>query len=92
MEETNTTPTAPQGKGMAVAGFVISLVALIFYFIIAVAVAAQAIMGGGFGLGVLKIEHFTFSGKQRHFFYTRKTISYLCRSIKILIVDVKIVK
>ena len=52
MEETNTTPTAPQGKGMAVAGFVISLVALIFYFIIAVAVAAQAIMGGGYGLGI----------------------------------------
>ncbi len=53
MEQTTTTqPTAPQGKGMAVAGFVLSLVGLIFYFVIAVAVAAQAILGGGYGLGI----------------------------------------
>jgi hypothetical protein len=53
MEQTTTTqPTVPQGKGMAVAGFVLSLVGLIFYFVIAVAVAAQAILGGGYGLGI----------------------------------------
>ncbi len=47
-----TTQAKPEGKGLAVAGFVISLVALIFYFIIALAVAAQAVMGGGYGLGI----------------------------------------
>lgn len=53
MEENNTTtPVAPQGKGMAVAGFVIALVGLVFYFLIAVAVGAQAMFGGGYGLGI----------------------------------------
>lgn len=50
MEQTNT--TAPQGKGMAVAGFVISLVALVFYFIVAGVVTVQAALGGGYGLGI----------------------------------------
>lgn len=51
MEQTTTTQ-APQGKGMAVAGFVISLVALLFYFIIAGVVTVQAALGGGYGLGI----------------------------------------
>jgi hypothetical protein len=37
---------------MAVAGFVIALVGLVFYFLIAVAVGAQAMFGGGYGLGI----------------------------------------
>ena len=58
MEQTTTTttttiqPGTPQGKGMAVAGFVISLVALVFYFVIAGIVALQALAGGGYGLGI----------------------------------------
>jgi len=53
MEENNqTTPTAPQGKGMAIAGFVISLVGLVFYFIIAGIVGLAAVLGGGYGLGI----------------------------------------
>lgn len=48
----NQTTTQPQGKGMAVAGFVISLIALIGYFIVAITVAAQALLGGGYGLGI----------------------------------------
>lgn len=61
MEQTTTTtttqiqPVAPQGKGMATAGFVISLIALVFYFVIAIAVAAQALMGGGYALGIFWI-------------------------------------
>ncbi|MBK7183505.1 MAG: hypothetical protein IPH89_11515 [Bacteroidetes bacterium] len=39
MEQTQQTP---QGKGMGVAGFVISLVALVFYLIIAGIVTAAA--------------------------------------------------
>lgn len=55
MEETTTTTTtvttnAPQGKGMAIAGFVISLVALVFYVFVATAVTFAAAMGGGYGL------------------------------------------
>lgn len=49
MEQTNQTP---QGKGMGVAGFVISLVALVIYFIVAPIVAIQALVGGGYGLGI----------------------------------------
>ena len=49
MEQTQQTP---QGKGMGVAGFVISLVALVFYFIIAGIVGLQALAGGGYGLGI----------------------------------------
>ena len=50
MEETTT--QKPEGKGMAVAGFVISLVGLVFYFVIAGIVALQALAGGGYGLGI----------------------------------------
>ncbi|MGZ4035400.1 MAG: hypothetical protein ACXVPU_01685 [Bacteroidia bacterium] len=52
MEQTTQTPQTPQGKGMAVAGFVISLVGLVLYFIIAGIVALQALAGGGYGLGI----------------------------------------
>lgn len=50
MEETTT--QKPEGKGMAVAGFVISLVALVFYVFVATAVAFAAALGGGYGLGI----------------------------------------
>jgi hypothetical protein len=46
------TTTKPEGKGMGVAGFVISLVALVLYIVIAGIVAVQAALGGGYGLGV----------------------------------------
>jgi hypothetical protein len=49
MEQTQQTP---QGKGMGVAGFVISLVALVFYFIVSPIVLLQAALGGGYGLGI----------------------------------------
>ncbi len=52
MEQTTQPATAPQGKGMAVSGFVISLVALVFYFIVAGIVTVQAALGGGYGLGI----------------------------------------
>lgn len=42
----------PQGKGLAIAGFVIGLVGLVFYFIIAATVTVQAALGGGYGLGI----------------------------------------
>ncbi len=51
MEQTNTTQK-PEGKGMAVAGFVLSLVALVFYFIVSPIVLIQAALGGGYGLGI----------------------------------------
>jgi len=41
----------PQGKGMAVAGFIISLVGLIFSSIIIAAVIVSVGLGGGMGLG-----------------------------------------
>ena len=47
MEQTNT-QQVPQGKGMGVAGFVISLVALVLYL----PIAASALLGGGYGLGI----------------------------------------
>jgi hypothetical protein len=50
MEETTT--QKPQGKGMAVAGFVIALVALVFYIFVATAVTFAAALGGGYGLGI----------------------------------------
>ena len=49
MEQTTQTP---QGRGMAIAGFVIALVALVFYFIVAGIVTVQAALGGGYGLGI----------------------------------------
>lgn len=50
MEETTT--QKPQGKKLAVAGFIISLVALVFYVFIATAVTFAAALGGGYGLGI----------------------------------------
>ncbi len=52
MEETTNTTQTPQGKGLAVTGFVLSLVGLVFYFIIAGIVAVSALVGGGYGLGI----------------------------------------
>lgn len=49
MEQTQQTP---QGKGLGVAGFVISLVALVLYFIVSPIVLVQAALGGGWGLGI----------------------------------------
>jgi hypothetical protein len=49
MEQTSQTP---QGKGLAVTGFVISLVGLVFYWMIAGIVGLQALAGGGYGLGI----------------------------------------
>ncbi len=48
----NQTTTQPQGKKLAVAGFVISLLALVLYIVIAGIVTVQAALGGGYGLGV----------------------------------------
>ncbi len=48
----NTNAQQPQGKGMAIAGFVLSLVAFVFYWIIAGVVTIQAAAGGGYGLGI----------------------------------------
>ncbi len=48
----NQTTQKPEGKKLAIAGFVISLVALVFYLIIAGIVALQAALGGGYGLGI----------------------------------------
>ncbi|MCD6065346.1 MAG: hypothetical protein K0S33_172 [Bacteroidetes bacterium] len=50
MEQTNN--TAPQGKGLGVTGFVLSLIGLVGYFPIAVIVAAQAMLGGGYGTAI----------------------------------------
>lgn len=50
MEETTT--QKPQGKGLGIAGFVISLVALVFYAFVATAVTFAAALGGGYGLGI----------------------------------------
>ena len=47
MEQTTTTP---QGKGMGVAGFVISLIAVVFFWIISPICIVQAALGGGWGL------------------------------------------
>ena len=53
MENTNTDQkTQPQGKGMGTAGFVISLIGLVFYLVIAFFVAAAAVLGGGYGLSI----------------------------------------
>ena len=51
MEQTNNTSgQAPQGKGMGVAGFVISLVALVLFWIISPIAMLSALAGGGMGL------------------------------------------
>ena len=53
MEQTNNTAPSNAGKGLGVAGFVISLVALVLYFVVAIVVAAQAILGGGMMLAII---------------------------------------
>ena len=52
MEQTNNTAPTTAGKGMGVAGFVISLVALVLYFIVAPMAGLAAIVGGGMGLSI----------------------------------------
>lgn len=55
MEENNTNNTSaqkPQGKGMGVAGFVIALVALLFWFIVSGIAILSAAVGGGMGLAM----------------------------------------
>lgn len=61
MEETtntnpnpNTTPpvNVNAGKGMGIAGFVISLVALVIYFIVAPIAGLSALAGGGMGISI----------------------------------------
>lgn len=52
MEETNNVSQAPQGKGMGVAGFVISLVAVVIFWIISPIALFAAIAGGGMGLSI----------------------------------------
>lgn len=49
--ENNTTQT-PQGKGMGVAGFVISLIALLLWIVISGIAVAAAALGGGMGLAM----------------------------------------
>jgi hypothetical protein len=52
MEQTNNTNAgqAPQGKGLGVGGFVISLIALVLFWIISPMALFSAIAGGGMGL------------------------------------------
>ena len=52
MEETNNTSSGqtPQGKGMGVAGFVISLVALVLFWIVSPMALFAALLGGGMAL------------------------------------------
>ena len=52
MEETNNTAPANAGKGLGIAGFVISLVALVLYFIVAPIAGLAAFAGGGMGLSI----------------------------------------
>ncbi len=50
MEETTT--QKPEGKGLGVAGFVISLVALLLWIIVSGIALAAAVLGGGMGLSI----------------------------------------
>ena len=52
MEQSTQAPQAPEGKGMAVAGFVMSLVGLVLYLPVAGVVGLSALAGGGYGLGI----------------------------------------
>lgn len=52
MEQTNNTAPTNAGKGLGVAGFVIALVALVLYFIIAPIAGLSALAGGGMGLAI----------------------------------------
>lgn len=51
MEENNNT-NSKAGKGLGVAGFVISLVALVLWVFVAGAAAVSALVGGGMGLAI----------------------------------------
>ena len=51
MEQTNT-PATPQGKGLGVAGFVISLVCIVIFWIISPIAVLAAAAGGGMGLAM----------------------------------------
>ena len=46
------TQVQPQGKGLGVAGFVISLIALVLWFIISGIALIAAVLGGGMGLAI----------------------------------------
>lgn len=50
MEETNTQQNTKAGRGFGIAGFVISLVALVLWMPIAAAAVLSAALGGGMGL------------------------------------------
>lgn len=50
MEETNTLQNPKAGRGFGIAGFVISLVALVLWFPIAAAAVLSAALGGGMGI------------------------------------------
>jgi hypothetical protein len=50
MEETTT--QKPEGKGLGVAGFVISLVALVLWIVVSGIAVAAAMLGGGMGLSI----------------------------------------
>ncbi len=53
MEQTNNAaPAGNPGKGLGVAGFVISLVALVLWFIITGIAVLAAVAGGGMGLAI----------------------------------------
>ena len=50
MEETS---QAPQGKGLAITGFILALVAIVFFWIISPICIVQAAMGGGYPLAAV---------------------------------------
>lgn len=52
MEQTNNTAPTNAGKGLGVAGFVISLVALVLWIFVSGAAVLAAVAGGGMGLAI----------------------------------------
>ncbi len=52
MEQTNNTAPTNAGKGLGVAGFVISLVALVLWIFVSGAAVLSAVAGGGMGLAI----------------------------------------
>jgi hypothetical protein len=52
MEQTNNTAPTNAGKGLGVAGFVISLVALVLWVFVSGAAVLAAVAGGGMGLAI----------------------------------------
>jgi len=50
MEETT---QKPQGKGLAITGFILALVAIVFFWIISPICVVQAALGGGYILSVI---------------------------------------